>query len=121
MGLIEFRGKSLEDNEWKYGYYVQDDSGNCEIICYENNREIRHAVDSSTVGQYIGKEAGNGEKIFEGDIFEGTHGWVSVVEYSASNARYWGRCLYQHFVPESRDSHVKIIGNIHDNRELLNK
>ena len=66
--IIKFRGRRFDNDKWVYGNLVIDDSGNCEIIDYESNREIRHVVDGSTIGQFTGLKDAQGQEIYEGDI-----------------------------------------------------
>lgn len=85
-------------------------------------------VDPETVGQYTGLTDTNGKRIFEGDIIQLGRGGFSnrgVVIYSENNTRYGiidvkNECnfsfLHEPFV---RDYRIKVVGNIHDNPELL--
>lgn len=62
---IELRGKRFDNGKWAYGNLIIDDSGNCEIIDYENNREIRYDVMGETIGQFTGKYDKNKRKVYE--------------------------------------------------------
>lgn len=76
MQEIEFRGKSLLDGKWYYGfYYNMDDSRIGErrhIIRWENNgpgrQNIEEPIDPKTLGQYIGIKDIHGKKVYKGDI-----------------------------------------------------
>ena len=138
MREILFRGKRLDNGEWVEGYVYR-----FHPIC-----RIRHwlsllgkygdaDVDPATVGQYTGLTDKNGKRIFEGDIFQ--YGFdevaaVAVVKFGefpfgsqfdmnqvGFYAEWNPRAMYYRtdlgFWVKQRD--IEIIGNIHDNPELL--
>lgn len=98
-----------------------------------------HCVDVSpeTVGQFTGLTDTNGTKVFEGDILKFTdknadYEWIGKVEFGNPNAEYnWGFQLVYikgtkpntdillWFDMEETGAYSKVIGNIHDNPELL--
>lgn len=126
---IKFRGKRFDNGEWKYGNLIIDDSGNCEIVDYENNYEIRYDVRGETIGQYTGLKDKNWKEIYEGDVL-GTDGkvvgWVKgdvrgycydvvYVNHPAGEKRW---TLYSTVVDDYPNK-IEVIGNIHDNPDLL--
>lgn len=79
-------------------------------------------VDPETVSEYIGFHDRNGKDIYEGDICEDARGFRFVVIWD-DNARFLGRGIgkqkeYIRYV--GQEPVVEVIGNIHDNPELLN-
>jgi uncharacterized phage protein (TIGR01671 family) len=96
----------LETNS-KYEYYsIQD---------WENAAE--YEIDPATIGQYTGLKDRNGTEIYEGDIAEwkDTDGnrRVDVVRYTYGGFHLCNTCYpVGHYT-------VHIIGNVHDNPELL--
>lgn len=78
-----------------------------------------YAVDPETVGQYTGRKDKNGNRIFEGDI----------VAWNGQNMEvYWDDLSFawrplRHGWVESITGFIdeyEVIGNIHDNKSLLN-
>ena len=119
MREILFRGKRLCNNKWMMGSLLCYEDGDCHICC--DNFGLNHyRVDPKTVGQFIGLTDKNGKKIFEGDIMS-ERGCLFVVVYDTK----WARFKLQHIgrgiqYPEwNRGVQMEIVGNIHDNPELL--
>lgn len=141
MREIKFRGKSLETGEWVYGDLLQYDDGSVCIGVHSKNytddgfnvgqyRSIIHVPDA-TIGQYTGLKDKNGKEIWEGDIVKAPlldpiFGDVlsdafDNVEIAFNNgsfvvAYYKGR---HNIYLQDLHSMVEVIGNIHDNPELL--
>lgn len=115
MRTIKFRGKRLDNGAWMYGSLV---ILNGRHFIFDN--ADRHEVDPTTVGQYTGLNDTNSQEIYEGDIFQaGYFGGVDVVMWDNENTRYIGRSPQGCISYVGREPAVKIIGNIHDNPELL--
>lgn len=143
MREILFRGKRLDNGEWVEGAFLNDRDGAFYIcpaasdISYGdggNRRRIGcwYKVDPSTVCQYIGLKDKNGNRIFDGDIVAqnwydydelrvDSFGNVEFCEYDCSFSVMdvnkdgfmpLGRCGSYHW-------EVEVIGNVHDNPELL--
>ena len=144
MREILFRGKRKDNGEWVEGaYYKQTHfyGDPCEkhfIITSTEDLGYDYALDyyeviPETVGQFTVLTDKNGKKIFEGDIVEGhCHSQWShrlqrcVVEYSRDGfeARHYvkqGEVMRYYSYKVLFSKNVVVIGNIHDNPELLNK
>ena len=121
---IEFRGKRFDNGQWAYGNLIIDDSGNSEIIDYENNREIRYDVRGETIGQFTGKYDKNKRKVYEGDIVlqQGYNGRKEKMVVRFENGAF---IVGYHSGSSTRKKPMlisdkcEVIGNIHDNPELL--
>lgn len=126
MREILFRGKLEDCDEWVYGAYIQKSN----IIVDESG--IDWAVTPETVGQYTGLTDKNGKKIFEGDIVKyRPEYWCkpmqSIVEYCSDKWNYPAFDLKDHDYEANglqcahEEGCCEVIGNIHDNPELLKK
>ena len=114
MREILFRGQDRM-GDWVYGWYVYGpkNTGSHFIVSYNAYGTIMwYEVDPATVGQYTGRTDKNGKKIFEGDIIKAGWGYQGEVEFDS----------FKYAMMESTiDDNAEIIGNIHDNPELLEK
>lgn len=122
MRKILFRGKTVKE-QWAYGLLAH--IGNAWYISNKAGVATAYEVIPSTVGQFTGLKDKNGTKIFEGDIvrvFDVWCGGVKKVVWWESEASFKlskdGKtylCL-----DTAIEKGCKVIGNIHDNPELLN-
>lgn len=128
MREILFRGKRY-NGDWVVGnLFIPDKEDAPTEICVGTNViRITYDVIPETVGEYTGLTDKNGKKIFEGDIVdcwsEGVNAKGTVQQrrdglwfiYPAWQKHImWGLCP-----DEYSHTTVEIIGNIHDNPELI--
>lgn len=122
MREILFRGKLLSDGRWAEGNLDIKKSGVCIITPDETPLGRYGQVDPETVGQYTGLTDKNGKWIFEGDIviFKTTnyHFEPCVVEYRNDAAQFVVRKNGRSY-PMADDFSYEVIGNIHDNPEMI--
>ena len=133
MRDILFRGKRKDNGEWVEGYYapisISEEHGPQMAIVTLTPNEYAYLgyggslaspsfymVDPNTVGQYTGLLDMNGKKIFEGDIVRDNYGLKTGVRFF--NGRYYPFIVYPEYNCWN-ENECKIVGNIHDNPELL--
>ena len=133
MREILFRGKRMDDGEWVEGYLVKAVGGECMILpvttehCGGAEFSEGYHCDPTTVGQYTGLKDKHGKRIFEGDVVKTsdvTHEDVIQIpgELFAIELRKgcWTMVCGQNWdFLETNNRYVEVIGNIHDNPELL--
>ena len=121
MREILFRGKRIDNNKWIYGDFVSDGCWICHteyLNEYGDVGDLYHQVVSETVGQFTGLTDKNGKKIFEGDIVKDiTDGVPREVFYCNESAMFLKKGILRSSL--GNPLHLEVIGNIHDNPELL--
>lgn len=145
MREILFRGKDLQErNGWLYGYFYKSDinkrereSGkatliftpDCDTFIYVPEYHNSWMVKSETVGQYTGLTDKNGTRIFEGDIIKQViphnlvQPFIFTVNWCEECAMFVLPCItndaFESDFTVMRSDEIEVIGNIHDNPELL--
>ncbi len=145
MRDILFRGKREDNGEWLYGYPLIDmaecslkakgkcvcphDGSSAEILFWNDafHEYNSESVIPDTIGQYTGLTDKNGVKIFEGDVVhvhdttlqctKPYHEFDGYVKFSLGMFRILDKKGIGKFCWSDYD--VLVIGNIHDNPELL--
>lgn len=131
MRTIKFRGKRIDNGEWVRGGVVT--WGQRRYIVTISMQE--YEVDPTTVGQYTGIEDKNSKEIYEDDIIEciasdnkpirhlvrynyekGGYSQLLFMGNGLTCEPYDGGLISQNYI---REMGKYIIGNIHDNPELL--
>lgn len=123
MREIKFRGKRLDNGEWVDGFVLfKQDKSEAVIAKLTDTESVCENVDPATVGQFTGLQDKNGNVIYEGDILCQEDRMFHFVEWCRHLAQFRGIC---HELESAVDilslvlMNYKVIGNIHDNPELL--
>ena len=127
MREILFRGKRADSGEWVEGDLLQIKYYNKPIIeCKimpQTPVSSAYPVLPETVGQYTGLTDRNGKRIFEGDIVRYGDTIHQVVFEQRNTTAYFG-LIYSEietmpFGYYQDLKQIEVIGNIHDNPELM--
>jgi uncharacterized phage protein (TIGR01671 family) len=138
-----YRGQRCHDRKWVYGNLIEDTNGTHYIypsdVIEPDGHHLQFDTDEAwwvipkTISEYTGLLDKNGVKIFEGDIVETeietigdvqfSHGmfgieWVDTKE-TRSMVGGWGQLHNLRRMDDGYNEKVEVIGNIHDNPELL--
>lgn len=144
MREIKFRAKNLVDNQWHYGSYVYTDDNKNNPFASGSFKEKHHIIeyfpgdwnlggweaieiDPNTLGQFTSLKDKNGKGIYEGDIL--SFGWdlesesndlLEVRFVRGVFAFLWNGNLDDE-CPVNAPTHewATVIGNIHDNPDLI--
>ncbi len=141
MREILFRGKRKDNGKWIEGGYCFYNNKSYIIIAtqyipdtrdwdtatyYEENPVYKPTfieVYPKTVGQYTNKMDKNGTKIFEGDVIAYDNLYSYVVQWDDERCGFYAKMKKYDdydYLGNFRTRLSEVIGNIHDNPELLN-
>ena len=138
MRKIKFRGKRTDNGEWVYGDLIQN--VDCVKI-REQEKDVKHIaksfeIDPETIGQFTGLKDKNGTMIWEGDIVKATVSYNNAfqdrvdVKTNIYEVKYHEKYCYFYLARKQNNllfdgnwsyylKEIEVIGNIHDNSELL--
>lgn len=139
MREILFRGKRLDTGQWVYGYirhYENNQHTTEKWTLYEPALSLEHEIDPNTVGQYTGVVDRLGKQVFEDDIIgytdtdTGKTKIFGVVKWYHEGNFYINTDTYCNYTSDNDCANIgymmnrattklSVIGNIHDNPEML--
>ena len=138
MREIKFRGKRVDTGEWVYGYYVKIYAPEKHLIlveprittdiytdhCHEDYISSQYFIEviPESVGEFTGLLDKNGKEIYEGDIYlylqpiikNRKQAYIEHRIVVEANIESWWKvnCAVS-------NNNCEVIGNIHENPELL--
>lgn len=144
MREYKFRAKLKDKDKWVYGTGIVKVKRNCyetdeiELIKYVDYDELDYYIPCymtedvipETVGQFTGLHDKNGKEIYEGDIVncQTKYGKAkAIIKFiDGKFVAYWDSKITHpknghHIACYDINKKFEVIGNIYDNKELLNE
>lgn len=122
----KFRGFQPELKKWVFGSLVTMPQGGAWILDYKTGFEDRIRVNANTVGYFTGLTDKNDKEIYEGDILHLHYAGQILKEHVVFDCGAFKRQYTEddgsiHKLPftELSERYIEVIGNMHDNPELL--
>ena len=121
MRGMKVRGYSLDEGQWIKGFGAEYND-DLETYLVHNYRGF-FEVDGESIGEYTGYKDINDIEICEGDIVETTRGLNHIVGVVTMIKGCWyiqdGKDSYYRLIPRFGAAENKVIGNIYENKNLL--
>ena len=132
---FRFRGRDTDDGTWRYGHYLEiastmaciDRKPSKHVIVFTRcvdwgfDPNVQSEIDIKTLGQSTGLSDKNGVEIFEGDVFDCEDGEPPLVVYWHIDKAGWALAEGAEYLDDlaGYNNACVVIGNIHENPELL--
>lgn len=111
---IKFRGMSIRGT-WYYGLICKVEEGT--FISNSVGRPMALEIRPETICQFTGLKDKNGKEIFEGDIILEHHSGIKYKIFYEDGC--FGNSTTQLCNDSINEYEIEVIGNIHENPELL--
>ena len=124
MREILFKAKSIATGEWVYGNYAFTDTNGEQHFIF-HNKAFEHEVDKDTICQFTGLLDKNGNKIWENDIvkipmFKHCNMAIGFIEGAFCLVNAESKYVADiHYIHHAGINNTEVIGNVFDNKELL--
>jgi uncharacterized phage protein (TIGR01671 family) len=122
---IKFRGFDNEHKKWRYGYYTKLQEGVRifdAIIVKKVDGFTRYYIhDAKTIGQFTGLLDKQGKEIYKDDIIQWETDKLERATVLFQDGVYWTDCEEYDMIIgiDLKPEVIEIIGNKHENPELL--
>ena len=129
MRALNPRAWSIDSECWctrvDYDGYKEEWSGIVPVLAPDNrSKRIGEVEDTNIIVEFpTGLKDKNGKKIYEGDIvrFAIRPSRTTVVEWWSGEEEYYPCCTTSGFSLPYSENGYEVIGNVHENQELLEK
>lgn len=122
MREIKFRGFNRKNNVWLYGFYLQNRGAHFVVPdeFADGKSWDDYEIDPNTRGEWTGQKDKNGQEIYESDILH-DHFCNNryVVLFDGGSFDVMGTLDKSGNYLSDVVGDIEIIGNIHDNPELM--
>ena len=139
MRIIKFRGKRVDNGEWLIGDLIHYGKTTCiapiegdwfDFVSKNRLVNAKYQVVPETVGQFTGLTDKNGKEIFEGDICHSESYYIGDFQYKSFNGKVvfidgcyildgMGKDACELDKTTIYNNDIEVIGNIHENGDLL--
>ena len=119
MRTIKFRGKSI-NGDWNYGLLTN--MKNNWFISNSAGMPLAYQIRPETIGQFTNRSDVNKVDIYENDLVIintiSDNPRQVIFKNGAIKIKLMGRDV-EYYLDQFKDDELEVIGNIHDNPELL--
>ena len=131
MKEVEFRGQNDYTKKWIYGYFVNHDNyPQIWVLDKQGKGSFPQPIDFETLGEFTGLKDKSGKECYNKDIVEFTVPGIDthleiltgIIEWEKNIASFYIKVITKETEQKKQwrmDREFEIIGNIHENKNLL--